>query len=577
MVKGVKRNMSNRRDAIFILLVMVGILALANILSQYVYTRFDLTSEKKFSVMPSTRHLVKNLHDVVTFKVYLEGDMSAKYKRLRQSTRDLLMDLRAYGGKNVEFEFIDPVKGKSDAERKALIEELYNKGLAPATDQTTGANKLNNTLVFPCAIAYYMGREYPIQLIETQAKTDVETMLSRSAVTLEYKFATAIQKLTQYRQPKIAFSTGHGELNDNDLADIQQQLINLKYAVARLDITKRYKIDDDFDALIVAKPLVAFDEKDKYKIDQYIMHGGKVMWLIDATTADFDSLKMNLTGQFVIDRNLNLDDQLFKYGARINTDLVQDINHCNPIPLRVGSVGGGPQVELFPWYYFPQLISDSVYHPIVRNLDPVAAQFVSTVDTIRNPGVKKTVLLHTSENCKSVMTPARVHFGILQQAPNPQYYNQPHLPVAVLLEGQFQSLYTNRLSPEFLAMGDSVGGLKFVDHSDTAGKMIVIGDGDIIRNEMAPQNKFAYPLGYYSVTQQTFANKDFILNCIQYLTDNSGLLETRNKEVKLRLLNVPRVRDEKVQWQLINILLPIAVVIVLGLGFNYYRRKKYTA
>lgn len=568
--------MGNRRDAIFILIITMAILLLANILSQYVYARFDLTSEKKYSVMPSTRKLVKNLHDVVTFKVYLEGDMSAKYKRLRQSTRDLLNDLRAYGGKNIEFEFIDPIKGKSEAERKALIEELYNKGLAPANDQTGSATKLNNTLVFPCAVAYYMGREFPIQLVETQAKVDQEVLLNKSAVTLEYKFSTAIQKLIQYRQPKIAFSTGHGELNEDQVADIQQQLINLKYAVARLDITKRYMVDQDFDALIIAKPLQPFDEKDKYKIDQYIMHGGKVMWLIDATTADFDSLKVNLTGQFVVDRNLNLEDQLFKYGARVNTDLVQDINLCNPIPLRVGSMGGGPQINLFPWYYFPQLISDSCNSPIVKNLDPVAAQFASTIDTIRNPGVKKTFLLHTSENSKAVLTPARVHFGILQQQPNPQYYNQPRLPVAVLLEGEFQSLYKNRLSQEFLAMGDSVSSLKYEDHSGQ-NKMIVIGDGDIIRNEMAPQNKFAYPLGYYSVTERTFANKDFILNCIQYLTDSSGLLETRNKEVKLRLLNAGRVRDEKVYWQVVNVLLPIGVVIVLGIAFNYYRRKKYAA
>ena len=232
--------------------------------------------------------------------------MSAKYKRLRQSTRDLLNDLRAYGGKNIEFEFIDPVKGKSEAERKALIEELYNKGLAPANDQTGSANKLNNTLVFPCAVAYYMGREFPIQLVETQAKVDQEVLLNKSAITLEYKFATAIQKLVQYRQPKIAFSTGHGELNEEQLADIQQQLVNLKYAVARLDLTKRYRVDEDFDALIIAKPLEPFDEKDKYKIDQYIMHGGKVMWLLDATTAAFGSLTVNLTGQFVVARNLNL-------------------------------------------------------------------------------------------------------------------------------------------------------------------------------------------------------------------------------------------------------------------------------
>ena len=574
MVKGLKRNMNNRRDAIFILLITIASLMLANILSQYLYTRFDLTSEKKFSIMPSTKKMVRGLKDQVTFKIYLEGDMPAGFKRLRQSTRDLLNELRAYGGKNIQFEFIDPVTGKNEVERKALLEELLAKGLAPANVQTGSANQSKVTMVFPCAVAYYYGREYPIQLLENQIGYDKEQVLNNSAVALEYKFATAIQKLTMYRPPRVAFTTGHGELNRSQLADIQQQLNNLRYEVGIMDITKGYKIKDDFDAIIIAKPTIPFDEKDKYKIDQYIMHGGKVMWLIDATTADFDSLKVNLTGQFVVDRNLNLDDQLFKYGARVNTDLIQDINMCSPIPLKVGNMGNAPQIELYPWYFFP-LLQTASEHPIVKNLDPVAAQFASTVDTIRNPNVKKTVLLCTSDNSKAVMTPQRVHFGILQQKPNPAYFTQAKLPVAVLLEGEFQSLYKNRMTKEFLSISDSVEDLKFVDHSP-ASKMIVIGDGDIIRNELR-QDGSAYPLGYYSVSRQTMANKDFILNSIQYLIDTSGILETRNKEVKLRLLNKIRVQNEKVIWQVINIILPIVLTILFGFAFNYFRKKKYAA
>ncbi len=566
--------MNNRRDAIFILLITMAILMLANILSQYLYTRFDLTSEKKFSIMPSTKKMVRGLKDAVTFKIYLEGDMPAGFKRLRQSTRDLLNELRAYGGKNIQFEFIDPVAGKSEDERKAILEELLAKGLAPANVQTGSANQSKITMVYPCAVAYYYGREYPIQLLENQIGYDKEQVLNNSAISLEYKFATAIQKLTMYRPPQVAFTTGHGELNQAQLADIQQQLNNLRYHVGVMDITKGYNISSDFDALIIAKPTVPFDEKDKYKIDQYIMHGGKVMWLIDATTADFDSLKVSLTGQFVVDKNVNLDDQLFKYGARVNTDLVEDINMCSPIPLKVGNMGNAPQIELFPWYYFPLLLPAGD-HPIVKNMDPVASQFASTVDTIRNPGVKKTILLRTSDNSKAVMTPARVHFGILQQKPNPQYFNQPRLPVAVLLEGEFQSLYKNRMTKEFLAIGDSISDLKFVDHSP-ASKMIVIGDGDIIRNELR-QDGSAYPLGYYSVSRQTMANKDFILNCIQYLVDTSGILETRNKEVKLRLLNKIRVQEEKVKWQVINIIVPIVLIVLFGIGFNYFRKKKYAA
>jgi ABC-2 type transport system permease protein len=569
-----KRNINNRRDAIFLLLLAVAILLLANVVIQFVHLRYDLTAEKKYSLSPSTKKMLKELKDVVVFKVYLEGDMPAGFKRLRQGTRDLLTEMRAYGGKNIQFEFIDPITGKNGEERKAILNELLEKGLAPANVKTGKANEQKLTMVFPCAIAVFGGKEFPIQLLENQIGFGQEETLNNSVISLEYKFANAIQKLTMYRPPRVAFSTGHGELSSIQVADIQQQLINLKYEVANLDITKRYKIDDKFDALIIAKPTVPFDEKDKYKIDQFVMHGGKILWMIDATTASMDSLQRNMGQQFALEQDLNLEDLFFKYGFRINADLIQDISMCNQIPLVVGKMGNAPQTEMFPWYYFPLLISDN-NHAIVKNLDPVAAQFCSTIDTIRNADVKKTILLRTSDNSKAVLTPMRVHFGILQQRPNPQYYNQPRLPVAALLEGTFSSLYKNRLSAEFLATADSMQELKFIDKSaDT--KMIVIADGDIARNEIR-NDSTTYPLGYFPYTQQTFANKDFVLNCIQYLVDNSGILETRNKDVKLRLLNKVRVEQEKTKWQLINIVLPILVVLGFGFLFSYYRKKKYTS
>jgi ABC-2 type transport system permease protein len=574
MVALYKHTLSSRREAVWALCLIIVVLVLANVLSQYIYTRLDMTAEKKYSIMPSTKREVKGLDEVVTFKVYLQGDMPAGFRRLRQASVDILNEMRAYGGKRIQYELVDPVNGKSEKDRQAILEQLLSKGLAPANVQTGNNNERKLTMVFPCAIAYYKGREYPIQLLENQIGYTQEEVLNNSVISLEYKLANAIQKLTQHSPPTVAFSTGHGELGKAALADIQQQLVRLKYQISTLDITKGYRIDPLIDALVIPKPVIPFDEKDKYKIDQYIMHGGKVIWMIDATTADFDSLKVSLTGQFVTDRLLNLDDQLFKYGVRINTDLVMDINMCNPIPVKVGSMGNAPQIELMPWYYFPLLIPESM-HPIVRNLDPIMSQYASSIDTIRNPGVTKTILLRTTENAKAVMTPARVHFGILQQKPNPQYYNQPQLPVAVLLEGQFQSLYRNRLTADFLAIGDTVASLKYKEVGPMDGKMIVISDGDIIRNEMRGDST-AYPLGFYSVSRQTFANKDFMLNAIQYLTDRSGLLETRNKQVKLRMLNTVRVQAEKTKWQLINILLPIILIILLGMGYNYRRRKRYT-
>jgi ABC-2 type transport system permease protein len=351
-------------------------------------------------------------------------------------------------------------------------------------------------------------------------------------------------------------------------------LSSLQYEVKDFDLSNNYRIPERVDAAVIAAPRLAFDEKDKYKIDQYIMHGGKVLWLVDGTNADMDSLRTSPTGQFAQGNDLNLDDMLFKYGVRVNTDVVQDINLCNPIPLVVGQMGNAPQTQMFPWYYFPLLVSENK-HAIARNLDPVAGFFCSTIDTVKNPGVSKTILLHTTDNSKAQLAPTRIHFGILQSKPNPAYYNQPNLPIAVLLEGEFESVYKNRLSPEFLAASDTVAELKFEEKSKQS-KMIVIADGDIIRNEVRNDSS-AYPLGYYIYTKQQFANNDFILNCIEYLTDESGVLETRNKEVKLRMLNSVKVEDERLQWQLINIALPIVLIGVFGALFSFYRKRKYAA
>lgn len=569
-----KHNITNRRDAIITLVMVFTILALLNVVSRYYYFRLDLTSEKRYSISQPSKTLVKNLKDVVTVKVYLDGDLNAGFTRLKESTRNLLNELRAYGGKNIEYQFIDPMAIQNLDERKALMSDLIQRGLAPTNLTTKSKTESKQQLIFPGAIAIFGGREMPVQLLENQIGFSPQQILNNSEVLLEYKFANAIKKLTQYRSPRVAFIQGNGELTNLETAGIQNTLLGLQYEVKDFDLSSSYHIPDKFDVAIIAKPRIAFDEKDKCKIDQFIMHGGKVLWLLEGTNASLDSLKRSPTGQFVQGNDFNLDDMLFKYGVRVNTDVVQDINLCNPIPLIVGQMGNAPQTEMFPWYYFPLLVSDN-NHPIARNLDPVASFFASTIDTVKNPGVSKTILLHTTDNAKAQLAPTRIHFGILQSKPNPAYYNQPKLPVAVLLEGEFESVYKNRLSPEFLAAGDTVENLKFLEKSKKS-KMIVIGDGDIIRNEVRNDSS-AYPLGYYMYTKQQFANSDFILNCIEYLIDDSGILETRNKEVKLRMLNTVKVEDEKLKWQLINIALPISLIVIIGIAFSFYRRKKYAA
>jgi gliding-associated putative ABC transporter substrate-binding component GldG len=373
----------------------------------------------------------------------------------------------------------------------------------------------------------------------------------------------------------VAFIQGNDELAEIETGDLRQTLKKEQYDVKDIDLTQSFHIPSSVDVIIIAKPRTPFNEKDKYKIDQYIMHGGKALWLLDGTDANMDSLINETGSQFVIANDLGLDDMLFKYGVRVNTDLVQDIVRCNPIPLMRRN-GGSQQIEMTPWYFYPLLINSANDQPIIKNLDPVASYFPSSIDTIKNPGVKKTILLHTSDNSKAQLAPTRVNLGILQSKPNPIYYNQQKIPVAVLLEGEFESVFRNRLSPESLAAFDTVPDLKFIEKS-AANKMIVISNGDIIRNDIRKDGT-PYPLGYYRFTpNQGYANKDFIMNCIEYLMDKSGILEARNKEIKLRLLNPVKAQDEKLTWQLVNIVLPVTVIVLFGLAFNYYRRKRYTA
>jgi len=452
MVK-MKTHITNRRDAIVMLVLVFAIFLLLNVVSRYFYYRLDLTSEKRYSISQPSKTLTKNLKDVVTIKVYLDGDLNAGFTRLKESTRNLLNELRAYGGKNIEFEFIDPMAIQNLDERKALMSDLIQRGLAPTNLTTKSKTESKQQLIFPGAIVSFGGRSMPVQLLENQIGFSPTQILNNSEILLEYKFANAIQKLSQYRSPQVAFIQGNKELTNLETAGIRQTLSTLEYEVKDFDLQNSYHIPERIDVIVIAKPRLAFDEKDKYKIHPYILTGGTGLWLVDGTSVFLASLKVSPTGQFVQGNDFNLDDMLFKYGARINTDVVQDINLCNPIPLIVGQMGNAPQTEMFPWYYFPLLVADN-NHAINRNLDPVASFFASTVDTVKNPGVSKTILLHTTENAKAQLAPTRVHFGILQTKPNPAYYNQPKPPGAVFPQGGFEIGLQNRFFPQmFFAQG----------------------------------------------------------------------------------------------------------------------------
>lgn len=554
-------------------IIAMAILVLINIIGNQYYYRFDLTKEKRYSLSAATKELLNNLDDVVYVKIYLEGDFPAGFKRLQRATRDMLEEFKSYARGNIVYEFINPSKGTA-AEKEALYKELINKGLLPTNLRVKGDEQLSERIIFPGALFYYRNKELPVHLLENQIGFSPQEVLNHSIELLEYKFANSIKKLIQRIPPTVLFSRGQGELAGAQIADIMQTLRNLQYECDTINLRAsllplRTKV------LVVAKPLQAFREQEKFKIDQFIMNGGSVLWLIDPVIAEMDSLR----GRSVFlaqQRNLNLDDQFFRYGFRVNTDLLMDLQ-CNRIPLITGSLGNVPQTELFPWYYFP-LVTPRNEHAIVRNLDAIDLHFASTIDTVGKSfathPLRKIALLHSSPYSKALLAPVRIHFSMLREPPDPSAFMQKNLMLALLVEGKFESVFKNRLHPDFQAVLDSLK-RPFRDEG-VFSRMIIVGDGDVIRNAVSSSGG-TYPLGYYPFTEQTFANKEFILNCIEYLADDNRLIETRNKEIRLRLLDTTRIRNEKLQWQLLNTLLPLLVVMVFGLFYNWMRKRKYAS
>lgn len=570
-----------KRNSLLQMLLGVLIIILANIIGSYVFTRFDLTSEKRYSLSPATKDLLKEIDDIVYFRVYLEGEFPAGFKRLRNATKEMLDEFRAYN-KNIQYEFINPSQSEDEKERNDTYQLLTEKGLQPTDLQVNTKEGREQQIIFPGLIANYKSNELAVELLNSQIGVSPEEVLNNSIQALEFRLASAIRDLTRTIKPSVAFIRGHGELENRDIYDIGQAL-SKQYAVGVIAIggqlnslTKRDSVSADrtriinkYDAIIIAKPDSIFSEKDKFIIDQYIMRGGKVLWLIDPVFATMDSLQTEVT-TLGIEQELNLDDMMFRYGVRINPDLVMDLTAL-PIPLRTGQVGNQPKIDFFPWFYFP-VITPTEDHPIVKNLNAVKTEFVSSIDTIRVPGIRKTILLKTSPYSRTVNTPALITLAILEQEPDERAYTGPQQTVAVLLEGEFKSNFENRVPPEILDSKD----IGFIPKSKPT-SMVVISDGDVIRNQLHYSQGYPMPLGYDQFTGQSFGNKDFILNALDYMMDESGLISIRSRDLKLRLLDTTRISNNKFFWQVFNIIFPILLVLIFGFIQNYLRKRKYAS
>jgi len=565
------------------LAIGLAFILLINIVGYYAFYRIDLTTEKRYTLAPSTRKMLKELKDVVYFRVYLEGDFPAGFKRLRNETREMLNQFRAYSS-NIQYEFIDPTKGKDKKEIEAICAQLVKSGLNPTELNVKEEAGSSRKMIFPGAVVSYRNNEMPMDLLLTQVGKPPQEVLNNSVQALEFGLINAIRKLTVTQKPKIAFIDGHGELAPEYTASIETALseyYNVEHVRINGKLTAltehtqhgkdstKFTIRNKYAAIIIAKPDSVFskDERDKFIIDQFIMRGGKALWLIDPVNGRMDSLQ-NKDRTIALTDDHNLDDMLFTYGVRLNSNLVVDLNSL-PIPVVIDKKGNQ---KLIPWIFFPVLIPTSD-NPIVRNLNAIRTEFISNMDTVEVPGVKKTILLTTSRYSRVLNTPVAVSLSYLYQRPDPEQFNQPYQPVAILLEGEFPSVFQNRIPGE-IAEAPSVG---FTAKSSKTA-MIVVSDGDIIKNQLQPGEVRAtpLPLGFDRYTGQQFGNKDFILNAMNYLCDDSGLLSVRSREVKLRLLDAAKISSERLTWQLLDTLLPIVLVLAFAIGQTYWRKKRFT-
>lgn len=554
---------------LFLLIVLVGI----NYLASKLHARIDLTQEKRYTLSPATKNLLKGLPDKVGITVLLTGDMPAGFKKLSNSTQEMLQEFKELAGNNIQFKFEKPGQGLSDTAKEKMQIRLDSLGLKPTNVkvQAKAGESQEERLVYPGALVKYKDREVAVDLLQGQDMTGGVASLNNAEALLEYKFARTIQKITADTVPAIGYLVGNGEPLTYNVFDLIDRTLQQEYRFGFVPIDSVPVIPHDFDALVIVKPSKTFSNEQKLKIDQYIMHGGKVFWLIDKLYAEMDSLMRTQSDFVAFDRNLNLDDQLFKYGVRINDNLVQDLQ-CDKLPLVVGNYGNQPQMQLVPWPYFPVLSSYSG-HPIAKNLDNVLSIFPNSIDTIKN-NIRKTVLLATSERSRIISTPAIVTLNSIKTEEDLKTFDKSFIPVAVLLEGRFSSLYTNRLSPGQM---DTLAGMykqPFRAATEKDGKMIVVSDADIVANVVNKQQGPLY-MGYNQFTNYQYANKDFFLNCIQYLTDSTGILETRSKDFTLRLLDTTKVEEERSTWQLMNIGVPIVLVLLFGGVYQQLRKRKY--
>jgi ABC-2 type transport system permease protein len=551
-------------------LIGIGILLALTALGRFTFIQWDLTEEHRYTLTKPTSELLANLDNPVYVRVLLEGDFPAGFKRLQRATQEML---DAFRKKNplIQYVFDDPGAGDMETQN-ARIEELAKDGIIPTRLRIRESGEATEKLIYPYAVFQYGVKSFVVNLLENERPgVDNEWILNNSVTLLEYKFANAIQKLQKTRRSNVVFLSGHDELVSQQTAWLEKELQHT-YNTARVDLDTVIQIPEEINLIVIARPHSEFSTHEQFLIDQYLVNGGNAIFLIDALNVSLDSI--NQSKEFIPSPYaLNLDPLFFRMGLRMEPNLILDLE-CTRIPLVVGNLGGRPQTELFPWYYHP-LISPSSDHPIVKDMDRVNLMFPSTIDTIQSPaGLHKTILLASSVHSRIQRVPVRLNFEILRYKPETELFNNGNQPVAVLVEGRYSSMFENRVTEELLALTRQVNVEYRVTNKDC--KVLVVSDGDLAKNLYNSETGDIRELGYNKFENFVFqGNQTFLINAIEYMLDDDGILAARSKEIKLRMLDTARATDDAMFWRILNIGVPVLLVILGSLLFNMIRKRKY--
>lgn len=549
-------------------IVAISILLAVNIFASKLFWRIDLTQDKRFTLSEVTHTSLSKIENPITFKVYLDEDVNPGFRHLYKSLEYMLMEMKNIRSKSVQVEFIDP-DALTGEKKKAFntLAEKHNMLPVNIVEQDNSGN-MSQKAIYPWMLIRYNNKELPVKLLQNLPGRSGEENLNISIENMEYQIMDGIRILTMQESERIAFLEGHDELNEDQVYDLTTALSRY-FSVDRGRIGNSVDILKPYKALIIADPKTPFTEAEKFILDQYLMNGGKILWFIDGVKISADSLSSAST-TLGLYNDLNLQDLLFKYGIRVNPNLVMDLQ-CARYPVNVAPVGSQPDFKPMPWFYAP-VFTSSNQHPISKNISPVKGEFVSTLSLVsKNDKINRTLLLTTGKQTKLSPTPVLVNMDVVIQNPNLNEYNTSNQPVAVLLEGEFTSAFINRIPPENIETAE----IKTVSKPT---KMLVIADGDLPKNDVqnVGNNRRIFPLGFDKITgRELYGNKSFILNAVNYITEEEGLLELRNRNIPIRLLDKEKANKKRFIWQIINLGIPLLILLIFSVSIAIIRQNKY--